>query len=148
MVISRLRSRGFRVGKRWGAAAVEFAVVAPIFFLLLGGIIEFGQAFRIQHALTTATRRGARVAVVAGSSNSVVTQKVRDNCAKILGVSSSDVSVDIYVNGVKNGDLSQADKGSEVNVTVQIPFSKCGVGFYSQTFSNFNLKASCVFERE
>jgi hypothetical protein len=66
----------------------------------------------------------------------------------MLGVSSSDVSVDIYVNGVKNGDLSQADKGSEVNVTVQIPYSKCGVGFYSQTFCNFNLKASCVFERE
>jgi Flp pilus assembly protein TadG len=148
MAFSNFKTRRSTSHARWGAAAVEFAVVSPLLFLLLAGIMEFGQAFRIQHALTTATRRAARVAVVSGGSNSVIIQKTRQNCADILGVKGSDVLVDIYVNGVKNGDLTQSAKGAEVKVTVQIPYSKCAVGFFSQMFANTNLKSSCIFERE
>jgi hypothetical protein len=44
--------------------------------------------------------------------------------------------------------LSQASKGAEVRVTVQIPYSKCGVSFVAALFSNTTLKATCIFERE
>ncbi len=49
---------------RRGAAVVEFAVVAPVFFLLVFGMIEFGRAIMVQQILTNASREGARVAVL------------------------------------------------------------------------------------
>lgn len=42
----------------------EFAVVAGLFFMLIIGIIEFGRLFYTHNALTDATRRGARYAVL------------------------------------------------------------------------------------
>lgn len=46
--------------KQRGAAAVEFAAVAPIFVLLLFGMLEFGRMVMVQQILTNATREGAR----------------------------------------------------------------------------------------
>ena len=43
-----------------GSVAVEFGLVAPIFFLLLFGIIDFGRAFYTVHDLAAAVREGAR----------------------------------------------------------------------------------------
>lgn len=47
-----------------GAAAVEFALIAIIFFSLLFGIIEFGRVLFTWNSAVEATRYGARVAVV------------------------------------------------------------------------------------
>src|ERR1700759_52216 len=47
-----------------GQAMVEFALVAPILFLILFGIIQFGIAFMHSVALTDAVRAGARKAAV------------------------------------------------------------------------------------
>ena len=47
-----------------GQAMVEFALVAPILFLILFGIIQFGIAFMNSVALTDAVRAGARKAAV------------------------------------------------------------------------------------
>ncbi|MBN1092282.1 pilus assembly protein [Blastococcus sp. TML/M2B] len=47
------------LGER-GAAAVEFALVAPVLLLLLFGIIEFSKAFNNQATLSSAAREGAR----------------------------------------------------------------------------------------
>jgi len=47
-----------------GAAMVEFALIALLFFMILFGIIEFGRALFTYNTLVEATRRGARVAAV------------------------------------------------------------------------------------
>jgi Flp pilus assembly protein TadG len=54
------RGRGDR-----GAALMEFALVMPVLFLLLFGIIEFGFAFNDYQAVRQGVREGARQAVVA-----------------------------------------------------------------------------------
>ena len=133
---------------RRGAAAVEFAVVAPLFFLLLAGIIEFGQAFRVEHMLSTASRRGARAAVVDGATTSRVRREVKKLCAETLGVKASDITVTIAVNGNSGTDLRHAETGDEIRLTVQVPYSKAGVGFYASTFSNSSLASTCTMERE
>ncbi|MEW1954410.1 TadE/TadG family type IV pilus assembly protein [Terrabacter sp. NPDC080008] len=48
-----------------GAAAVELAIVLPVLFLVIGGIVDFGRFFFTQIQVTNAAREGARVAVVA-----------------------------------------------------------------------------------
>jgi Flp pilus assembly protein TadG len=58
---------------RRGAAAVEFAVVAPVFFAFTLGMIEIGRAVMVQQILTTASREGARQAVLDGATQTAVT---------------------------------------------------------------------------
>lgn len=51
-----------------GATLVEFAVVAPLLFLLLFGIIEFGRVVATFNAVNTAAREGARYGTALGES--------------------------------------------------------------------------------
>jgi len=53
-----------RTKKERGASLVEFAVVMPLFILLLFGIMEAGWAFSQQVEVRNAAREGARLAVV------------------------------------------------------------------------------------
>lgn len=47
-----------------GAAAVEFALIAPLIFILLFGIIVFGMGFYTQQGAAAAAREAARRAAV------------------------------------------------------------------------------------
>ena len=47
-----------------GATIAELAIVALLFFTIIFGIIEFGRLMYTHNALTDATRRGARFAVL------------------------------------------------------------------------------------
>ena len=49
-----------KIHKDRGAAMVEFAIIAPLLFLLVFGIIEFGRAYNAQNTLTHAAREGVR----------------------------------------------------------------------------------------
>ena len=64
---SRLTHAGARRGRihgERGAAAVEFAIVATLFFMLVFGIIDFGFAFHSWNNAANAAREGARKAAV------------------------------------------------------------------------------------
>src|SRR5713101_5312317 len=55
--------------KRQGAAAVEFAFVAPIFVILTLGMIEFGRLIMVEQMITNAAREGCRaVSIAAGTA--------------------------------------------------------------------------------
>lgn len=58
----------FRKPER-GAAAVEFAIAAPIFLLLLMGTFEFGRYYYVQHTIQFGTREGTRLALVGRTLN-------------------------------------------------------------------------------
>jgi Flp pilus assembly protein TadG len=50
-----------------GAALVEAALVSPIFFLILFGVLEFGGAFRDYLTVRNASQGGARAGAIAGN---------------------------------------------------------------------------------
>ena len=52
-----------------GQALTEFALIAPLFFLLLFGIIEVGRFIFYYEVLNNATREGARYAIVNGDNS-------------------------------------------------------------------------------
>jgi Flp pilus assembly protein TadG len=58
-----------RRGGSRGQALAEFALVAPIFFLVLFGIIDFGRYIYYVQVLNSAAREGARYAIVHGSNS-------------------------------------------------------------------------------
>lgn len=53
-----------RRSRQRGVAAVEFALVAALFFMLLIGIMEMGRVLFYWNSAAEATRLGARIAVV------------------------------------------------------------------------------------
>ncbi|MCI0583916.1 MAG: pilus assembly protein [Chloroflexi bacterium] len=55
--------------RRAGQALTEFALVIPIFLLVLYGIIEFGRYVYTVQVLNNAAREGARYAIVHGSES-------------------------------------------------------------------------------
>ncbi|MGB9802894.1 TadE/TadG family type IV pilus assembly protein [Desulfofundulus sp.] len=54
-----------------GQAMVELALLLPLLLLISGGIFEFGRIFHAYLVVTSASREGARVAVVGGTYDDV-----------------------------------------------------------------------------
>jgi Flp pilus assembly protein TadG len=52
------------VRRERGASAVEFAIIMPLLFLVIAGIVDFGRAFFTEIQLANSAREGARAAVV------------------------------------------------------------------------------------
>lgn len=61
-----------------GTALMEMAFTLPLLLLISVGIIEFGRAFQTWQILTNAAREGARVAVLPGISDAMVTARVQE----------------------------------------------------------------------
>jgi Flp pilus assembly protein TadG len=64
--ISNLRRRLFREER--AVAMVEFALVAPILFAVLFGVLDFGRAINYWNAETQMAAQGARLAAVNGDN--------------------------------------------------------------------------------
>jgi Flp pilus assembly protein TadG len=132
--------------KRRGAAAVEFALVAPLFFMLIVGMLEFGRAVMVQQIITNASREGDRAAVLDGSTGSGVTSSVNTYLSN-AGITGATVSVNPSEPGT-------AAYGAPVTVTVSLPFSQVSwVPLPAIPFTSINLKtttlaASTVMRRE
>jgi Flp pilus assembly protein TadG len=103
------------LSKRRGTAVVEFAVVAPLFFLLIFGMIEYGRMVMVQQILTNAAREGARVGVLDGSSEFKVDTAV-NNYLTAAGISNSTTTV-------SPNPPSSATANSAVTVTVSVPYN-------------------------
>ncbi len=136
---------------RQGAAAVEFAVVAPIFFLLVLGMIEFGRAIMVQQVLTNASREGARTGVLDSTTPtaSLVKQKVVDCCtsAGLPAVDADCVTID--AGAAHSTEPTAAGYGESVKVTVEVPYSD--VSWLPAPWilsANTKLRASTVMRRE
>jgi len=118
------RQPGFKLEKarhacrrqRRGAAAVEFAVVAPVFVLLVFGMIEFGRMVMVQQMLTNAAREGARLGVIEGNTSNDVETRV-DNYLAAANITGATV-------GVATLPASGSDTGDRISVTVSIPFGQ------------------------
>ncbi|HEX5707549.1 MAG TPA: TadE family protein, partial [Pyrinomonadaceae bacterium] len=67
-----------KVGKRGerGAALVEFTIGALVFLTATFGVIEIARLLWTHNALTDATRRAARYAVINGSEDATAVQNV------------------------------------------------------------------------
>lgn len=62
--------------RQTGAAAVEFALVASIFFMLLIGIAEFSRVLFYWNTAGEATRLGARIAVVCDVTDTAIKDRM------------------------------------------------------------------------
>jgi len=66
-----------RLHRQHGAAAVEFAIVSTVFFMILFGSIEMARLLWTWNAASEATRLGARLAVVCDVNAPVIRTRMR-----------------------------------------------------------------------
>jgi Flp pilus assembly protein TadG len=111
----RSRDRQGRESRRSGTAVVEMAFVAPIFFMLIVGIVEFGRMLMVEQVVTNASREGARRAVIESTTESEVEALV-NNYMTNASIPGSTVTVDPQ-------DLSTLTASDPVTVTVSVPYN-------------------------
>jgi len=95
---------------------VEFAIVAPVFLLMVFGMIEYGRMVMVYQVITNASREGARAAVLDGATTSSVTTAVQSylSSAMLTGATVT----------VAPNPPSNAEFGDPVTVTVSVGFSQ------------------------
>jgi Flp pilus assembly protein TadG len=114
-------ARSARLGSKRerGAAMIEMALTMPLLLLLSVGVFEFGRAFQTWQVLTNATREGARIASLPGTTDGAVTSRVQTylDAGQLPFAYSADVAVD------RDGEISiGAGTASASTVTVSYPF--------------------------
>ena len=101
---------GLSTRKRLGATAVEFALVCPIVFAIMFGMIEISRMSTIIDSARTAVISGTREARVANATNASIKEEmeeilslygIRDHAVQIspnvINPTTTDVTVDIDV---------------------------------------------------
>ena len=98
--------------KRRGAAAVEFAVIAPLMMMFTFGLVEIGRIMLVKQSAIHATREGARVAVRPNAQDQEILDRVKNELA-LMGVEGAVVEME-------PSSLDLAEPSSLVTVRVRI----------------------------
>ncbi len=125
---------------RSGTALVEFAIVSPILFLLVFGMIEYGRMVMVQQIITNASREGARLGVLDGTTTGDVQTSVTDYLAG-ASVTGATITVD-------PSPPDSAGFGEPVTVTVDIPFNQVSWLPTPLFIGGKTLSASTIMRRE
>jgi len=135
------RKVGDKFSGRRGTALIEFAVIAPIFFVLVLGIVEFGRLMMVQEILVNAARVGARQAILYGSTDSQIQTTITNymSAANISGYTAT-ISPDLSTN---------PGSGTAITVTVSVPTSQVSwTGGFPVNLLSTTLSANVVMIHE
>lgn len=135
----RKSTRPGRRSHRRGAAAVEFAFVAPLLMMLLFGATELGRAMYIQNSVTAAAREGAREATLPSATQASVEAIVSQYTSDI-----SDGTPAVTISPA----LNVAESGDMMTVTVSVPTSTLSSWGRSWLGQSFNVSSSATMRRE
>ena len=104
-----------------GSALLEVALTLPLVLFVSVGIFEFGRAYQVFQVCTNATREGARIAVLPGSTDSDVTTRVTDylNAGQVTQTPSASWVVIDHPKTVSLGGAT----APATQVTLNYPFS-------------------------
>ena len=129
----RLRTRS-RPASRRAAAAVEFAFVFPLLFLLILGVWELGRVIQVQQVMLSSARDGARLAsqanIVTPSGDYVqitraqVIQSVQNSLIGHGITNFAGATFDFsFLDGVSTREPYQGLKNERFKVRVVIPYA-------------------------
>jgi Flp pilus assembly protein TadG len=122
---------------RSGVTTVEFAVVAPVAFLLLFGALELGHANMVFHSAEAAAYEGARKGIIPGATASECVAAANE-MLQLCRVRDATVSI-------TPATLTPSD--ANVTVRVQVPYRSNAivVPFFT---SNLVIDRECKLSRE
>ena len=127
---------------RQGASTVEFAIVAPVFFLVVLSLIQFAGLLMSQNVLTAAAREGGRVASMPSTlSTNTVVAAAKDRALR------GGIAPDLVTVNVNPTVLSDLDTGAELRISVSAPISEMG-WFWAIAPPDSNLATELTYYRE
>ncbi len=135
MKMTKPRTRVHQVRK--GVVAVEFAMTAPLLFVLLCAAVEFSRINMIRNSVDNAAYEGARRGIVPGAT----TDDVREATQRVLDI--------VYVRGatLRVTPAVLGPQVSQVTVSVDIPIRSNG-WIAPMFFNEGSLTSSCTLARE
>ncbi|CAG9179318.1 hypothetical protein LMG32289_04326 [Cupriavidus pampae] len=150
-----------RAHRTRGASAVEFALVAPLFFLMLFSIIDFSAMMWANLTMQHAVREGARYAITGQNAldpNTSAPQRYRAVLEKIqessLGVfDMSNAQVSTRVNGTSQASGAGMFGGAGdiviIEVTCNWPLlTPVVAAFYSSTGGKYRFRVAATMRNE
>lgn len=140
MIARRCHGKLLDPNRRPGAATVEFAIVAPLFIMLVFGMIEYGRMVMVQQLITSAGREGARMGVLEGVTVDQVTTTVT-NYLEESSVNGATVTV-------SPSPLGSARYGEPVTVKVSVPFDSVSWLPSPMYLGGKTLKSVAIMRRE
>ena len=125
---------------RRGASAVEFAIIAPIFFSVVFGLIEFSRMVMCYQVMTNAAREAAREGTLAGISTSDVIDRANTvlQAGAVSGATAS----------VQPAQVAVLEQGESFTVTVQGPYNAMGWLPVPQWLGGRMIGSSVTMKRE
>ncbi|WP_316157577.1 TadE/TadG family type IV pilus assembly protein [Cupriavidus sp. BIC8F] len=149
-----------------GASAVEFALVAPLFFLLIFSIVDFGMMMFANLTMQHAVREGARYAIT-GQSNLdpsagakqrylAVEEKIRSSSLGIYKMSGATIST-LIIPPVGSGIAQASGAGMygsagelvEIHVDCSWPLlTPVVAAFFKSTGGKYNFRVAATMRNE
>jgi Flp pilus assembly protein TadG len=134
-----------------GTAIVEFAIVLPLLFLLLMGIIEFSFVLYDKAVLTNASREGARAGIVFRSprvTDADIKGTVKNYCKTFLITFGSDTLEDANI-AISPASRDGLPFGTDLTVTVNYRYDFLVLpSFMTTAMGPINLVAQTVMKLE
>ncbi len=110
-----MKAQALRHKKQEGASLVEFSVIAPLFVVLLFGLVEFGMSIYDKELLTNASREGARFGVIYCTPRKTSTQIQSQVQTYLTNAGFTDTAT-------KNVTGAGGASGSQLSVSVSYPY--------------------------
>lgn len=109
------------VQQRSGAVSVEMAIVAPFFFLLIFGLVEFTRMGMVKQALTDSARAGCRKAVLVGTISTSDAEAIIRNHLQTTIASANDASLCRI--SFDPAQLEGLESGTTITATVEVNYT-------------------------
>jgi Flp pilus assembly protein TadG len=127
---TKLKTR--RRSKPRGATAVEFAIVAPIFFMLVFGLFEFSRLMMLYNSAQNAAFEGARASVAYRGTPQAAIERAESVMEAI---------------GAKAYNITVKQKKTNVECAVEVPFDQNA--FVTPWFAEgYNIRVKCSLNCE
>lgn len=132
-----------------GQALAEFALIMPILFLLIAGILGFGRAWNIQQVVVDAAREGARIAAVQNPATAdstlgtAVAKHAINSRLRNASIDTTTVTINIIGRWRATGDSVHVD----VSVPYSLPLLNVLMNWATGT-SNFHLNSTTTMRIE
>jgi Flp pilus assembly protein TadG len=120
-------------------------MVAPVFFLMVLGMIEFGRAFMVNELLTEAARQGCRQGILEGTTSATIKQSAVNYLASV-GINGETAGVMINDAPADTVEAQNMPAYTEITVVVSVPASS--VTWVPPWFLSGTISAQYTMRRE